>query len=124
MQEFKLFTSLVLLLLVSSCASLPERIERIDIGDDKVKIIDELGSPNRNERVNGTDVWTYHYELDGEKQSKAFVLSKGLVIESRFILPESELDQNIKFADDIKDYEKNIQKKRKARKSDFKDLDE
>lgn len=124
MQVIKIVISLALMFTLFGCASLPERIERIKKGDHKTKIIDQLGSPNRNERVNGTDVWTYHYQVDGEKQSKSFILFKGIVTETRFILPESEVDQDIKFAKDIKDYEKSIKKKRKARENDFKDLDE
>lgn len=100
-------------LLVTACASnLSKDLQKIQIGDDKDRVLELLGNPKRTNRIKDVDRWTYVYHQDGVEKSEHIEFKNGKVIKiadktgnNGDISPEN--------AETYEDYQNSILKRRK-----------
>ena len=109
-----LFFQFFLCILLTSCASnFDADLKKIQVGDDKARVLELLGSPRRAIRLKDIDRWTYTYQADGQEQVKIIDFQNGKVIKTAEKQSNDGADVTPENAETYEDYEKSILKRRK-----------
>lgn len=112
----KLLISSGLALLIASCASnMESELRKIQVGDDKSKVLELVGDPRRSVRIKDKDRWIYTYQKDGHEQSERIDFKNGKVIRGAEKSGKDDEDVTPENAETYEAYEKSVLKKRRKK---------
>lgn len=77
------------LILLSSCIHINQRIHNLAIRSSKSKVLKTLGRPFKIQRKGGRTYWTYKFVIEGRHYTRNVILEDGMLYKKEPLKPYS-----------------------------------